>query len=162
MAILGGLCFSIQDAGIKWLSAELAVLQIIFIRALFGLGLLAASKPLTGERIAFQINRPWLMALRTGLNILGWILFFTALKYLPLATAVALFFSFPLFLAILSVPLLGEQVGVRRSLAIASALTLFVVPALYLSLESLRTRTARAWGRSFRSSEVPRREPLNY
>ncbi|MDJ0869814.1 MAG: efflux RND transporter permease subunit [Myxococcota bacterium] len=47
-------------------------------------------------------------------------------------------------------------------LAIASALTLFVVPALYLSLESLRTRAARAWGRSFRSSEVPRREPLNY
>ena len=40
------------------------------------------------------------------------------MKYLPLATAVALFFSFPLFLAIISVPLLGESVGIRRVLAI--------------------------------------------
>jgi hypothetical protein len=28
ITIIGGLCFAIQDAGIKWLSAEIAVLQI--------------------------------------------------------------------------------------------------------------------------------------
>ena len=118
MAVLGGLCFAIQDAGIKWLTAEFAVLQILFLRSLFGLALLAASKPLTRESISFDIARPWLLALRTGLNILGWVLFFFGLKYLPLATAVALFFSFPLFLALISVPLLGESVGPRRSAAI--------------------------------------------
>lgn len=118
MAILGGLCFAIQDAGIKWLSAEIAVLQILFVRAVFGLFLLTASRPVTKEKIAFKVNRPWLLALRTGLNIIGWILFFVSLKHLPLATAVALFFSFPLFLAILSVPLLGETVGPRRIVAI--------------------------------------------
>ena len=118
MAVLGGLCFAIQDAGIKWLSAEMAVLQILFVRSLFGLGLLAASQPLTRESISFDIARPWLLGLRTGINILSWVLFFTSLKYLPLATAVALFFSFPLFLSILSVPLLGERVGPRRTAAI--------------------------------------------
>lgn len=118
MAVLGGLCFAIQDAGIKWLSAELAVLQILFVRSLFGLALLTASTPLTRESISFDISRPWLLALRTGLNILGWVLFFFSLKYLPLATAIALFFSFPLFLAIISVPLLGETVGPRRTVAI--------------------------------------------
>lgn len=118
ITMLGGFCFAIQDAGIKWLSADLAVLQILFLRSLFGLVLLGASTPLTRETVSFNVSRPWLLALRTVINILSWILFFYSLKYLPLATAVALFFSFPLFLAIVSVPLLGEKVGLRRSLAI--------------------------------------------
>jgi len=118
ITILGGLCFSIQDAGIKWLTAEIAILQVIFIRSLFGMVFLGSSTILTGERISIRIKRPWLMLSRTSINILSWILFFSGLKHLPLATAVALFFSFPLFLAIFSVPVLGEKVGIRRSLAI--------------------------------------------
>jgi drug/metabolite transporter (DMT)-like permease len=118
ITILGGLCFSIQDTGIKWLTAEIAILQVIFLRSLFGLVFLGSSTILTGERISMRIKRPWLMLSRTSINILSWILFFSGLKYLPLATAVALFFSFPLFLAIFSVPVLGEKVGIRRSLAI--------------------------------------------
>ena len=118
ITVIGGLCFAIQDAGIKWLSAEIAVLQILFLRSLFGLLFLGASTSFSGERISLKVSRPWLLALRTGINILSWILFFTSLQYLPLATAVALFFSFPLFLAIISVPLLGETVGIRRILAI--------------------------------------------
>ena len=118
ITVVGGLCFAIQDAGIKWLSAEIAVLQILFLRSLFGLVLLGASTGFSGETISLRVTRPWLMAARSGINILSWVLFFTSLKYLPLATAVALFFSFPLFLAIISVPLLGEKVGIRRALAI--------------------------------------------
>lgn len=119
ITVLGGLCFAIQDAGIKWLSAEMAVLQILFLRSLFGLAFLVASTRLSGEAISLKVHRPWLLALRSGINILSWILFFTSLQYLQLATAVALFFSFPLFLAIISVPLLGESVGIRRVLAIS-------------------------------------------
>ena len=118
ITVIGGLCFSIQDAGIKWLSAEVAVLQVLFLRSLFGLVFLGASTRLTGEKISLLVDRPWLLLLRSAVNILGWVLFFFSLKYLPLATAVALFFSFPLFLAIISVPLLGENVGLRRVLAI--------------------------------------------
>ena len=118
ITILGGLCFAIQDAGIKWLSAEIAVLQILFLRSLFGLVFLGTSSVFSGETISFRVNRPWLLVTRSGLNILSWVLFFTSLKYLPLATAVALFFSFPLFLTIISVPLLGESVGMRRIVAI--------------------------------------------
>jgi len=118
ITVIGGLCFAIQDAGIKWLTAEIAVLQILFLRSLFGLVFLSASTVFSGERISLTVDRPWLLAARSGINILGWVLFFYGLKYLPLATAVALFFSFPLFLAIISVPLLGEKVGMRRILAI--------------------------------------------
>ena len=94
------------------------MLQILFLRSLFGLVFLGGSTRLTGEKISLRVERPWLLLLRSAINILGWILFFFSLKYLPLATAVALFFSFPLFLAIVSVPLLGETVGLRRVLAI--------------------------------------------
>ena len=118
ITVVGGLCFAIQDAGIKWLTAEIAVLQVLFLRSLFGIVFLSASTIFTGERISLKVDRPWLLATRTGINILSWVLFFYGLKYLPLATAVALFFSFPLFLAIISVPLLGETVGMRRILAI--------------------------------------------
>lgn len=118
ITVIGGLCFAVQDAGIKWLTAEIAVLQVLFLRSLFGIVFLSASTIFTGERISLKVDRPWLLATRTGINILSWVLFFYGLKYLPLATAVALFFSFPLFLAIISVPLLGETVGMRRILAI--------------------------------------------
>ena len=118
ITVLGGLCFAIQDAGIKWLSADIAVLQVLFLRSLFGIVFLGASTRFTRESIVLRVRRPWLLALRSGLNILSWVLFFTSLKYLPLATAVALFFSFPLFLAVISVPLLGETVGMRRVVAI--------------------------------------------
>jgi drug/metabolite transporter (DMT)-like permease len=67
-------------------------------------------------------------------------LFFYGLKYLPLATAVALFFSFPLFLTILSVPMLGETVGIRRILAIIVGfigVLLITNPATGLSIPAL-------------------------
>lgn len=118
ITIFGGLCFAFQDSGIKWLSAEIAVIQILFLRSLFGIALLGSSTLFSGERIVLRVQRPWLLFARTVINVLSWVLFFSGLKYLPLATAVALFFSFPLFLAITSVPLLGEKVGIRRSLAI--------------------------------------------
>ncbi len=118
ITILGGLCFSFQDSGIKWLSAEIAIIQILFLRSLFGIIFLGSSTLFSGERISLRAKRPWLLLLRTAMNVLSWILFFNGLKYLPLATAVALFFAFPLFLAITSVPLLGEKVGMRRTLAI--------------------------------------------
>jgi drug/metabolite transporter (DMT)-like permease len=140
ITVVGGLCFAIQDAGIKWLSAEIAVLQILFLRSLCGLVLLGASTGFSGEAISLKVHRPWLLALRSGINILSWVLFFTSLKNLQLATAVALFFSFPLFLAIISVPLLGETVGIRRILAIAVGFVgvlLITNPAAGISLPAV-------------------------
>jgi len=140
ITVVGGLCFAIQDAGIKWLSAEIAVLQILFLRSLFGLVFLGASTRISAETISLKLNRPWLLAARSGINILSWVLFFTSLKYLQLATAVALFFSFPLFLAIISVPLLGETVGIRRISAIVvgfAGVLLITNPAAGLSMPAL-------------------------
>ena len=140
ITVIGGLCFAIQDAGIKWLTAEVAVLQVLFLRSLFGVVFLGASTLFSGEQVSLKVSRPWLLATRTAINILCWVLFFYGLKYLPLATAVALFFSFPLFLTILSVPMLGETVGMRRILAIIVGfigVLLITNPASGLSIPAL-------------------------
>lgn len=140
ITVIGGLCFAIQDAGIKWLTAEIAVLQVLFLRSLFALVFLSLSTAVSGERISLRVDRPWLLATRTAINILCWVLFFYGLKYLPLATAVALFFSFPLFLTIVSVPLLGETVGIRRIMAIIAGfigVLLITNPAAGFSIPAL-------------------------
>ena len=118
LALLGSFCFVVQDSGLKWLSTELAVVQILFVRCLFSLVYLTAGTAMAGRRIKLRSSRPGMLCLRTILNILSWYAFFSGLKYLPLAEATALFFSFPLFLTILSGPFLGEKVGLRRWLAI--------------------------------------------
>jgi drug/metabolite transporter (DMT)-like permease len=145
MTMAGGLCFAIQDAGVKWLSAEMLVLQILFLRSAIGLVFLAGSSRLSGEKINLVVKRPGMLFVRTVINLISWICFFYGLKYLPLATAVALFFSFPIFLAILSVPMLGEKVGIRRVLGILVGFVgviLITKPAAGLSVPMLLMLTA--------------------
>jgi drug/metabolite transporter (DMT)-like permease len=60
-----------------------------------------------------QLFRGLLLAAATVTN-------FTALKYLQLTETAAIYFSSPLIVAALSVPLLGERVGPRRWAAIAA------------------------------------------
>ena len=120
MVLFGAVLFVIQDSGIKWLTADLgvAVLQVIFIRSLFGMVFLYGGTKLFKARLDLKVHRPKLLFFRTAVNVLSWCFFFTGLKYLELATATALFFSFPLFLTALSVPLLKEHVGFKRWAAV--------------------------------------------
>ncbi|MEY8838739.1 DMT family transporter [Cribrihabitans sp. XS_ASV171] len=67
-------------------------------------------------------RRPWqlrgrllrLTALRTGLHIIGIGAMFTALRYLPLADAIAIAFVMPFIMLLLGKYVLGEEVGYRR------------------------------------------------
>ena len=56
----------------------------------------------------------WLTFFRTILHILGIGAMFTALKYLPLADAVAIAFVMPFIMLLLGKYVLGEEVGSRR------------------------------------------------
>lgn len=55
---------------------------------------------------------------RGGLIATATLLFFAALKYLPLADAISIFFIEPLILTVLSAIVLGEKIGWRRSVAV--------------------------------------------
>ena len=94
-AMVGTFCFVVQDSAIKWLTNDVTVLQIVFLRSVFALLFLVIGSVLSSTPLTLKSDRPWLLLFRTLVNIVSWCIFFTGLKYLPLATAAALFFSFP-------------------------------------------------------------------
>jgi len=113
------LCFSIMDTSAKWLvSAAVPALQVAWLRYCGHLlWATAVYTPKQGAKVLvskiprLQIFRAMLLVIATALN-------FTALQYLPLTTTIAIFFVSPLTVCLLSIPFLGEQVGIKRLLAV--------------------------------------------
>ena len=118
--ILATLLFASQDAITKHLISTISVVQLMFVRyfffALFALVYASRKLPL---RHVFRSYWPKLQILR-GLLIAGEMaLFAYCLKFLGIAEMHTIFACFPLIITVLSVPLLGEQVGWRRWLAVS-------------------------------------------
>ncbi len=111
--------FSIQDMAIKWLSGDYPLHEIVFIRAAvamcFTVGIFVQ---LEGGLRILNSPRKGLHLIRGSAIVIGNMAFFTGLASLPLAEAVAIFFTAPLIITILSVPVLGERIGPRRWLAV--------------------------------------------
>ena len=66
-----------------------------------------------GERF-LRTGNPGAVVVRGGFLLFSTVLNFAALGFLPLTTTAAIFFSSPLWICLLSIPLLGEEVGPRR------------------------------------------------
>jgi drug/metabolite transporter (DMT)-like permease len=66
----------------------------------------------------FKAKRPWMNLLRGMLHAAASLLFFVAVKYMPLADVFAIYFVEPFMLTMMSAVFLGEKVGWRRWLAI--------------------------------------------
>jgi drug/metabolite transporter (DMT)-like permease len=111
-------CFTGIDTSAKWLGHRLPPLEISFLRYLVAAVIaMAVLNPVTVPD-AWTTRRPWLQVLR-GLCLLGsTVLNFMALRQLQLADTVSIGFSAPLMIALLSGPLLGEVVGMKRWMAI--------------------------------------------
>ena len=117
--LAAGLTFVLMDAGGKHMTQSLPVMEVVWGRYLFHL--LALPLFLGGARMrdALRSARPGLQILRSWLLLGSTFFFFLAIKYIPLADATAIGFVGPLFLTALSVPLLGEHVGIRRWTAVS-------------------------------------------
>lgn len=111
--------FTLIDTSAKWLMlAGLPALQIVFSRyvgAFLTVLIFFIPRHGMGE---FRSNRPWIQVLR-ALALLGSTVFnFLALRYLPITLTIAMFFAVPIVVTLLSIPILGEKVGLRRFLAV--------------------------------------------
>ena len=95
------------------------ILQIVWARMAFGALLTLPFTLRHGGAAAIRPDRPAYHTLRAALLIAATFLFFSALKYLPIADALAIFFVQPLILTAISPFLLGERVGPRRWAAVA-------------------------------------------
>lgn len=109
-----------MDAIAKYLSTSQAMSpgQVAFYRFFFQLVLTLPLLVTVQGAAAFRAKRPWLNLLRGVLHAAATLLFFVAVKYMPLADVFAIYFVEPFMLVALSALFLGESVGWRRWLAI--------------------------------------------
>ncbi|MEP3116498.1 DMT family transporter [Nisaea sp.] len=114
LMIAGIFVVSVMDALIKWLTASYPSIQIVMLRCLFGLIPLFVIVCLQGGLAVLRTARPGAQLLRSAFGAGAMLGFFYALSVLGLAETVTLAFSSPLFVTLLSVPVLGERVGARR------------------------------------------------
>jgi len=113
----GVLCLALGDAVSKWLGGTYDPIQIIFFRTLISLPLIGLLAWWRGGWPALKTRRPGVHLLR-GLIFTGTMFcFVTGLTLLPLAETTAIAFAAPLFVTLLSGPLLHERVERLPALA---------------------------------------------
>ena len=120
--LLGFACFAayaISDAFVKSLRGAIPAYEAVFIGALLGLLALPFIRK-QGDRLhhAVTASRPGLWWLRAACGAVSNIASVTAFTLLPMAEVFALIFLMPIFVTILSVIFLKEQVGWRRWTAV--------------------------------------------
>jgi drug/metabolite transporter (DMT)-like permease len=110
--------FTIGSAVVKALTADFPVLEIVAFRSFVAFLALLPVLWRHGGLAALATRRPLGHVLRTLCGFVATATTVYGYARLPLATVTALGFAMPLFLTILSVPLLGERVGLRRGGAV--------------------------------------------
>jgi drug/metabolite transporter (DMT)-like permease len=120
LIIAAAILIPISDGFAKILAGDLPAVQIVWLR--YGLQtLLIVPFALWwhGSRIFFPAN-PWTQAVRSLLITCAAFCFFSAVRTIPLADAVAVFFINPFIVTALSPLLLGERIGVWRWSAVVA------------------------------------------
>jgi len=114
----GAMIFTLQDVIIKWISGEYAVTQILATRSLVAFVPLFILLHLDGGLRGISGRRLGRLLVRSGLLFASYTTYYLAIAAIPLADAVSLFYTAPLFIVALSGPVLRERVGLRRWLAV--------------------------------------------
>lgn len=111
--------FTLLDASAKHVTQTLPPLVAVFFRYVVATFLSLAVIVRAGGPTLFATGHPVLQSIRGLLLMISTVLNFIAIMYLQLAQTAAIFFTIPLWVCALSVPLLGEHVGIRRWAAVA-------------------------------------------
>ncbi|SMC60004.1 DMT family transporter [Primorskyibacter flagellatus] len=120
--------YATHDVVIKYLGATYSPFQIIFFSTLMSFPLV--SFMLIGDQTHGNLRpvHPWWIALRTVCTVITGMSAFYAFSVLPLAQTYAILFASPLLITLMSIPLLGEKVGLHRGAAVIVGLAgVFIV-----------------------------------
>lgn len=113
--IMATLVFTLLQALVKDLSARgYPTVQLVFFRSLFALIPVLLLMRAQGGWSLIKTTRPRQHFYRCLAGLIAMVCYFKAYSLLGMADAVAIGFSAPLFMTLLSIPLLGEVVGKHR------------------------------------------------
>ena len=131
--------FTLGSALVKALTTDFPVLEIVLFRSVVGFVAMLPMIIRHGGLSALATRRPLGHVLRTVYGFVGTVTSVYGFGVLPLVAVTALGFAMPLFLTILSVPLLGERVGLRRATAVLVGLggVLVMLRPWHVDAESL-------------------------
>ena len=119
LALVAYAVYSWGDAAIKALGAGLSVFEIGFYMTLVSAVCIALTTPKDEKLLHFwRMNRPWAVQARALSGTAASVLSVIAFTTIPLAEVYALIFLAPLFVTLMSMFLLKEQVGPWRWFAI--------------------------------------------
>lgn len=118
LTLVGMFLFSANDTLGKWLVETYSAPQILLIRSAAILVILLPLVARDGMMTAIRVERPVLQVLRVILSTAEVTFFYVAVRYIPLADAMAYYLAAPIFVAAMSPFFLGEKVGWRRWTAI--------------------------------------------
>ncbi|WP_136443189.1 DMT family transporter [Pacificoceanicola onchidii] len=110
--------FATHDVVIKFLGAHYSPFQLIFFSTLMSFPLVTFMLMRDATHGNLRPVHPWWTALRTACVVVAGMCAFYAFTVLPLAQTYAILFAAPLIITILSIPVLGERVGLHRGAAV--------------------------------------------
>src|SRR5215470_12098894 len=118
--LLAGLCLSSLDATAKYMVRDHALFLVVWARYV---GQMLVVTPFALHRAGpgfWRTQRLGLQLLRSAFLLVATFCFFWGLRYLPLAEASAIVFLAPIFVVMLSGPLLGEVPGRARWVSVVT------------------------------------------
>lgn len=118
LMLLGMLMFSLNDVMGKWLVSTYSVGQVVLIRSIAALIVLAPFIWYGGASKLVRVERPAMQAARVFMSTAEVFAFYFAVSYLPLADVMTYWLAVPIYVAAISPFVLKEPVGWRRWSAI--------------------------------------------
>lgn len=127
MMCTASLCFSLNDTFTKFLVFRYGISEIIFLRSLIALPLLAAMAIVIGRTTIRWSSRLFFHAIRGALNLAAAYLYINGLQYLSIAETTVILFSSPLIVTLASVFFFKEVVGWQKWAAAICSFTGVIV-----------------------------------
>lgn len=121
LMLLAMAALALMDAIMKGLTAHYPAIEVASLRGMVSLPFVIAWIWWRERRLDTLVRVRW--GWQLGRGVLGIVMltsFIFAISKMPLSEAYTLFFVAPLMITALSVPLLGESVGIRRWLAVVA------------------------------------------
>jgi drug/metabolite transporter (DMT)-like permease len=118
LALIAFGLYSTHDVFIKILGASYSPIQIVFFSVLLSFPLATIMLMRDATPGTLVPVHPWWMSVRTLAAVVTGVSAFYAFSVLPLTQTYAILFATPLIITVLSIPILGETVRLRRWMAV--------------------------------------------